>query len=346
MWAALSLAGGGAQVAGAQTVGAPPALAQTVIPPEPLEVVGVAPYALPEQGGGGVSGILAVRARSSAVVKLYDAASGKLRRELRLPPDAQVSVPPAISPDGRWLAVTLTPDLTSREGRISVIPTLEASSAYSVTLKSPGLSGSVALAFGPDSTRLAVGNTSGYAQLWAWRSGERLGTYRHTQGGAPQRLSFSPDGRFFTPFFNNQKAAQVVDASSGRVLATVPGVGSAEYTAGGDFLLAGRSLKLPSGETAPLPVYLLGGVKLLGYDSRRERALVQLPLVTQGDPSVTVELREIATGKPLARQVLDGAWLGSLTLLPDGQHAYALDAGGGLRLLDLYASPRAGLALR
>lgn len=55
--------------------------------------------------------------------------------------------------------------------------------------------------------------------------------------------------------------------------------------------------------------------------------LVRLPA---REPPATFELREVGSGRPLARSTED-----LLALLPDGRHALAWDHSGGLRLLDL-----------
>ncbi|GAA5514678.1 hypothetical protein Dcar01_03434 [Deinococcus carri] len=248
-----------------------------LIPPEPLELVGIAPDAAPGQPGAPVTGVLAVRAYGGSTVKLYDAATARQRREVLLPPEVVLTVPPALSPDGKWLAVALTPDPDTREGRVGILSTFPVfPPAFRVVLKSEGLRGSRNFAFSPDGTRLAVGNRDGYVQLWDWQAGQRLNTVKSTID--PDWLSFSPDGRFFTPHFRGQTATQLLDGHTGAPVNTLRGVGYGMFTPDGHFIASGgRYLSLPSGEKVTSPAYLKGGVTVQGYSRDGKRVLVQLP---------------------------------------------------------------------
>lgn len=330
------------------------------IPPEPLDLVGIAPDALPGEPGAPVVGVIAVRAAGGSVVRLYDAATARPRREVRLPPDADLFVPPALSPDGRWLAVALTPDPVTREGRVGILSTFPATR---VVLRSPGLRDVVNFVFSPDGTRLGVGNRNSYAQLWDWRAGRRLNTVKARNN--PSQLSFSPDGRFFTPQFRGQTSTQLLDGQTGELLNTLRGVGYGTFTPDGHYIASGgRYLKLPSGQPVPPPASLRGGVTVRGFSRDGTRVLVALPASAsiraalgpstadpgerQGEdgtqmlgsapapappPTIPVELREMPGGRVLARKAWEAGRV--LTLLPDGRHALTYERGGGLQLLDL-----------
>lgn len=293
---------------------------------ERLEVLGVAPDALTP--GPGQGGLLAVRGAGTGTVQLYDAVSGQLRRTVRLPPEVLVNVPPAISPDGRWLAVAIQTDAATGEGRIGLLSTTDP--VYRFFLKSAGLSGTTALAFSPDGTRLAAGNRNGYAQLWNLDTRERLSTVKGQ--GPPLSLEFSPDGKLFLPRFPGQKGSTLVSVSGGQPLAVlVDGAGTLAVPG----LLVGaggRALALPSGTPTPLPAYLAGGAVLAGFDRSRSRALVQLPV---GPEWLALELRDVLTGRALGQWVLPAAFATAPRLLPSGQHALIGDGAGGLRLLTL-----------
>lgn len=295
---------------------------------ERLEVLGVAPDAQAGAPGAPGGGLLAVRGAGSNAVQLYDAVSGQLRRTVRLPPEVLVNVPPAISPDGRWLAVAIQTDAATGEGRIGLLSTTDP--VYRFFLKSAGLSGTTALAFSPDGTRLAAGNRNGYAQLWNLDTRERLSTVKGQ--GPPLSLEFSPDGKLFLPRFPGQKGSTLVSVSGGQPLAVlVDGAGTLAVPG----LLVGaggRALALPSGTPTPLPAYLAGGAVLAGFDRSRSRALVQLPV---GPEWLALELRDVLTGRALGQWVLPAAFATAPRLLPSGQHALIGDGAGGLRLLTL-----------
>ena len=293
---------------------------------ERLEVLGVAPDA--PTPGPGQGGLLAVRGAGTGTVQLYDAASGQLRRTVRLPPEVLANVPPAISPDGRWLAVSIQTDAATGEGRIGLLSTTDP--VYRFFLKSAGLSGTTVLAFSPDGTRLAAGNRNGYAQLWNLDTRERLSTVKGK--GVPLDLAFSPDGKLFLPHFLGQKSATLISASTGQPLGALVD-GSGELAVPGLLVGAGgRALALPSGTPTPLPAYLAGGAVLAGFDRQRTRVLVQLPV---GPEWLVLELRDVLTGAPLGQWVLPAAFANAPRLLPSGQHALIGDGAGGLRLLTL-----------
>ena len=293
---------------------------------ERLEVLGVAPDA--PTPGPGQGGLLAVRGAGTGTVQLYDAASGQLRRTVRLPPEVLANVPPAISPDGRWLAVSIQTDAATGEGRIGLLSTTDP--VYRFFLKSAGLSGTAALAFSPDGTRLATSNRNGYAQLWNLDTRERLSTVKGP--GTPLALNFSPDGKLFLPLFPGQKGATLVSVGTGQPLGALVDGAGALAVPGLLVGAGGRALALPSGTPTPLPAYLAGGAVLAGFDRARARALVQLPA---GPEWLVLELRDVLTGRALGQWVLPAAFATAPRLLPSGEHALIGDGAGGLRLLTL-----------
>lgn len=291
----------------------------TPIATEPLEVLGVAETA----------GLFAVRAVGGSIVKLYDAGSGRLVREVRLQSEVLLSVPPAITPDGRWLAVALTPDPATREGRLGLFSTTDP--VYGFFLRSAGLRDSVSLAISPDGTRLAVGNRNNYVQLWNLSTRQRMNTLKAAT--EPRALTFSPDGRYFMPQFRGQKTTQLLLAAGGEPARSLPVTGGQFAVA--DLLVAGpgRALSLSTGAAVPLPAYLAGGATLHGFDRGARRALVTVPGTEQG--VVFLELRDVLSGASLARQAVPALFALSPRLMPGGNHALIGDGAGGLRLLTL-----------
>lgn len=296
---------------------------------EPQEVIGVAPDALPGRAGDPITGIVAVRAVGGTVVRLYDAGTGRMRREVRLPSEVLPNVTPAISPDGKWLAVALDNDKLTGDGLVGFFSTFQ-KPVYNFFLRSPGLRDSVGFAFSPDGTRLAVANKNSYVQLWNLGTRERLTTVKGSY--PPEGLFFSTDGSTFMPRFRGQKQTTLIETATGRTLTTLP-LPQADLMPGG-LLVApgGRTVQVPGGTPLPLPAYLAGGAVTAGFDRTAGRVLVTLPLPTQ--PNVTtLELREVMTGTVLARHVLPD--VESVRLMPDGEHALLRDGAGGLRLLTL-----------
>lgn len=324
----------------------PAAHAQTAaserrVPPDPLVVVGVAPAALPVTPGA-TSGLVAVRGRYSAHVRLLDAATGEGRRSVMLPPEALLDVPPALSHDGRWLAVALTPDPLTRAGRVGVLSTYQTSApapTFQKLLLAGGLTGTTSLAFSPDGTRLAAGNRNGYAQLWDWTAVRRVTTVTSQSGGEPTTLAFSPDSRLFAPLFRGQTKTRLFDSGTGALRTTLNGVGYGTFTPDSTGMLAsrGRLIRLSDGRELPAPAYLAGTSGVVGFSADGSRVLVRRAGVdVQGRE--WLELREVATGRTLGAitRVWDG-WPEALS--PDGTTLIGGDGEGGVRLLPL-APPR------
>lgn len=312
------------------------AAGETRVPPDPLVLVGVAPRALSAQPGGAASGLVAVRGRYGSRVRLLDAATGEARREVLLPPEVRLDVPPALSADGRWLAVALTPDPFTRAGRVGILNTAAAPTAgFQKLLVAGGLTGTLSLAFSPDGLRLAAGNRAGYAQLWEWATLRRVATVTSETGYEPARLEFSPDGRLFAPMFRAQTRTRLFDARNGELQTTLRGVGYGTFTPDGRGLLAsrGRLVLLEGGREAPAPPYLAGTSGVIGFSADGTRVLVRRAGVdVQGRE--WLELREVLTGRTLGAitRVWDG-WPEALS--PDGTTLIGGDGGGGIRLLPL-----------
>lgn len=309
---------------------------ETRVPPDPLVLVGVAPQLQPGQVGAGEGGVVAVRGRYSSQVRLLDAVTGESRRAVLLPPEVRLDVPPALSADGRWLAVALTPDPLTRAGRVGVLSTFQpAPSGFQKLLVAGGLSGTLNLAFSPDATRLAAGNRGGYVQLWDWTAARRVTTVTSQSGYEPSRLEFSPDSRLFAPMFRAQTKTRLFDALTGELRATLGGVGYGTFTPDSRGLLAsrGRLVRLTDGRELPPPAYLAGTGGVIGFSADGTRVLVRRSGVdAQGRE--WLELREVASGRTLGAltRVWDG-WPEALS--PDGTTLIGGDGEGGLRLLPL-----------
>ncbi|MDL2344809.1 WD40 repeat domain-containing protein, partial [Deinococcus sp. MIMF12] len=300
---------------------------------------------------GATSGLVAVRGRYSAHVRLLDAATGEGRRSVMLPPEALLDVPPALSHDGRWIAVALTPDPLTRAGRIGVLSTYQTSSQTSAPtsaapaptfqklLVAGGLTGTTTLAFSPDGTRLAAGNRNGYAQLWDWTAARRVTTVTSQSGGEPTALPFSPNSRLFAPLFRGQTKTRLFDSLTGALRTTLNGVGYGTFTPDSAGMLAsrGRLIRLADGRELSAPAYLAGISGVVGFSADGSRVLVRRAGVdVQGRE--WLELREVATGRALGAitRVWDG-WPEALS--PDGTTLIGGDGEGGVRLLPL-APPR------
>lgn len=312
------------------------AASETRVPPDPLVLVGVAPQALPGQPAGPTSGVVAVRGRYSSHIRLLDPVTGEARRAVVLPPEVLLDVSPALSADGKWLAVALTPDPFTKAGRVGILSTYPTTAGgFQKVLDGGGLTGTLSLAFSPDGTRLAAGNRSGYAQLWEWPTGRRVTTVQSETGYEPARLEFSPDSRLFAPMFRGQTRTRIFDARSGVLRTTLRGVGYGTFTPDGRGLLAsrGRLVLLEGGREAPVPPYLTGTSGVIGFSVDGSRVLVRRTGVdVQGRE--WLELREVASGRTLGAltRVWDG-WPEALS--PDGTTLIGGDGEGGIRLLPL-----------
>ncbi|WP_291425806.1 hypothetical protein [Deinococcus sp.] len=313
-----------------------PALAQmeTHIPPDPLMLVGVAQEAAPSNG------IAVLRGRYSAHVRVVDATTGEQRREFWLPPEVVQTVPPALSADGRRLAVMLTPDPATQTPRVGLVNAAVGSRPgaeppLAMVLMSPGLRGTINLALNGDGSRLAAGNKNGYVQLWDAQAATRLTTIQSETKLEPSALNFSPDGTLFAPIFRGQTKTRIFDAASGQPKLTLRGVGLGQFTADSQGFLATRArlISLRDGKEQPQPAYLKGTAGVIGYSTDGSRVLVRNAAAdTQGRE--WLELREVTTGRVLGTmsRITDGM---PEFLSPDGTSLIGGDGEGGVRIVPL-----------
>lgn len=313
----LSLAG---FVSGQSTVSSTPAQTQVaaapqvVIPREKMELIGVATV----NKDGKKTSLMAVRSTGGSVIRFYDL-NGKLERSLSLPPEVMLSVRPALSPDGQWLAVALDPDQSNREARVGVLST--SAPVYNVIFKDSGLQGTTTFAFNGSNTRLIIGNRNSYVQTWDIQNSKRLNT---VMGKGPvQTIRFSPDGELFVPYFAQGKDTVMVSANTGVVKGTLPGAfpGSARPLMGGMvFLGPGKVRSIVDGQLMPLPAFLIEGATPVSFDDNGQTVIVQLPR------SLTFERREVMTGEASGGFTLKTP--GAVQLSPDGRQALVQNASG------------------
>ena len=307
---------------------------ETHIPPDPLVIIGVAQEASP---GGGIA---VVHGRYSSHVRVVDASTGEQRREFWLPPEVVQTVPPALSADGRRLAVLLTPDPATQTPRVGIVNSAVGSRPgfeppLAMVLMSPGLRGTISLALSPDGSRLAAGNKNGYVQLWDAQAAARLTTIQSDTKLEPSALNFSPDGTLFAPIFRGQTKTRVFDALSAQPRLTLRGVGLGRFAADSKGFLGthGRLISLRDGKEQPQPPYLRGSAGVIGYSNDGARALVRNE-TADAQGREWLELRDVATGRVLGTmsRISDGL---PEFLSPDGTSLIGGDSEGGVRIVPL-----------
>ena len=288
-------------------------------------------------------GLVAVRGQYSLHVRLLDASTGELRRELWLPSETDLRVPPALSGDGRWLAAALTPDPQTREGRVAILSTVQGGATRGPlplapggwTVRSGGLDGTQSLALSRDGMRLAAGNRNGYAQLWDWQAGKRIATIQSENRSEPAALLFSPDSRLFAPMFRGQVRTRIFDARTGDLRTTLSGVGVGTFSPDSLGFLGsrGRLVSLATGREVTPPAYLSGSAGTLGFSMDGRRVLVR-GLATDGLGRDWLELRDAASGRTVGTltRIADGY---PEFLSPDGTSLLGGDGQGGVRILPI-----------
>lgn len=307
---------------------------ETRIPPDPLMVMGVG------QDLQTSAGVAALRGRYSTHMRMVDAATGEQKFDIFLPPEIQYNVPPALSGDGKWLAVALTPDPASGTPRVGILNVAvsnkpDQDKSISMILMSPGLKGTTLLALNRDGTRLAAGNKNGYVQLWDALAATRLTTIQSDTKLEPNALNFSPDGNLFAPMFRGQTQTRIFDSKTGELKTTLRGVGVGQFSPDGRGFLAsrGRLVSLADGKEQQQPLYLKGAGGIIGYSTDGTRILVRRA-TTDAQGREWLELRETLLGRTLGAitRISDG-WPEYLS--PDGTALIGGDGQGGVRILPI-----------
>ncbi len=307
---------------------------ETRIPPDPLVIIGVG------QDAPGSAGVVALRGRYSTHVRIVDATTGEQKREIWLPPEIQHSINPALSGDGKWLAVMLTPDPATGTPRVGLLNTTTSNKPdqdkpFAMILMSPGLKGTALLALSRDGTRLAAGNKNGYVQLWDAQGATRLTTIQSDTKLEPTALNFSPDGTLFAPLFRGQVKTRIFDSKTGQLKVTLGGVGVGQFSPDGRGFLAsrGRLVSLADGKEQPSPLYLKGSSGVIGYSADGTRILVRRAS-SDAQGRDWLELRETLLGRTLGAitRISDGL---PEFLSPDGTSLIGGDGQGGVRILPI-----------
>lgn len=309
---------------------------ETRILPDPLVVIGVA------QETPGSNGLIVLHGRYSPHLRIVDAATGELKRELWLPAETLHNVPPAISRDGKWLAVLLTPDPANGWTRVGLVNltssgTPDQPTGPTRTLASPGLKGTALLALNADGSRLAAGNRNNYVQLWDTQESKRLTTIQSDTKQPPTALNFTPDGSLFAPMFRGQTKTRLFDGRSGEPKNTLAGVGIGQFAPDSKSFIAsrGRLIDLASGKERPAEAaaYLKTIGNIIGFSMDGARMLTKRPS-TDAQGREWLELREVATGRTLGAvtRISDGY---PEFLSPDGTSLIGGDGQGGVRILPI-----------
>lgn len=309
---------------------------ETRIPPDPLVVLGVA------QETPGSSGLMVVRGRYSTHLRIVDAGTGELRRELWLPADVIHSVPPALSSDGRWLALMLMPDPESGWARVGIVNLTSSGkpdqpTGTTKTFMSPGLRGTTMLALNRDGTRLAAGNKNGYVQLWDVPDARRLATIQSETKLEPTALNFTPDGTLFAPMFRGQVRTRLFDSQTAELKNTLLGVGVGQFGPDSKTFIASRGRLIDLSTAAEQPsetaTYLKGQGGIIGFSMDGTRVLLRRA-GTDAQGREWLELREVSNGRTLGAvtRISDG-WPEFLS--PDGTSLIGGDGQGGVRILPI-----------
>jgi WD40 repeat protein len=262
-------------------------------------------------------------------VRLWDVASGKLRRSLPGHDNGVFGV--TFSPDGGTLAVR---DLF-REVRLWDVATGK-------RLRPVPASANV-VAFSPDGKRLATGSGPG-VELWDLAGRRKVGSFPLEK--AARSLAFSPDGKTLAGADGSDGPVRLWEVASGKELGVQPG-----HRQGAVGALSPDGQRLLTGS-------LDGTLRLWDVDSGRQLALLaqlphpvyQLAFSPDGGTVVAAEklkagpaaaaeawglaFWDVRTGKAVRRL---GGFAGrphSATFSPDGGHLAAAD-GSGVRVWDL-----------
>jgi urea transport system substrate-binding protein len=268
------------------------------------------------------------------IVRLWDAATGSLRRELtgHAHPDVFNVYTLAFSPDGKVLASG------DREGTIHLWEST--TGQHLRTLRATGGT-LLQVAFSPDSTVLAAARDTGAVQLWDARTGDLLSSL--TGGKATiYCVAFSPDGQLLATA-GRERIIRVWDLTKSTLHGELQGhTGDARcllfHPDGCTLASAGHDKVIRLWD---VPSLSSKGV-LQGHDStvlagawRADGAM----LITAGEIDGTVRLWNAASDPPRCEvlKVMPPAvpWLHALALSPEGRHLAVTHPNGSVYILRL-----------
>lgn len=291
------------------------------IPPDPLLLLGTA-----QENG---TTLLSVRGKYSSHIRFVDVQTGELKHQVWLPPETVLTIRPALSGDGKKMALLLSPD-TKGNARVVVLDSHHPVLDEAVILVG-GLDKTAFLSLNHDGTRLAAGNKNGYVQLWDTEKGQRLVTIPTDTGREP--LSVQWGGEMMATFFRGQTKTRLFSTKTGQSLMTLSGVGTGLLSADGLSFWAtrGRWFSVKDGKEQATQAVLKGTSGVLGQSNDGKLILVRRSgLDAQGRE--WLDLREVATGHVLGSvtRIPDG---NPELLTPDGSALVGGDGLGGIRVL-------------
>jgi WD40 repeat protein len=143
---------------------------------------------------------------------LWDAATGKEQRTIKLPKPSRDLCAIAITPDGKTLA------FSQDDGTVRF---LDVESAAEVLQDKLTRRAAQALAFSPDGSTLAVagGRDESAFFLWEWDSGKKPRRIKIQERGV-RTFAFSPDGMKLVTGSEDKEVVRLWEAESGRLLHT------------------------------------------------------------------------------------------------------------------------------
>jgi urea transport system substrate-binding protein len=268
------------------------------------------------------------------IVRLWDAATGKLRQELagHAHPDVFNVYTLAFSPDGKVLASG------DREGTIHLWA--PSTGQHLRTLRAPGGT-LLQVAFSPDSTVLAAARDTGAVQLWDARTGDLLSTL--TGGKATiYCVAFSPDGQLLATA-GRERIIRLWDVTKGTLHGELPG-----HTSDARCLMFhpdGRILA-SAGHDKVIRLWDVVGLSAKGVLHGHASTVLAgawradgTMLITAGELDGTVRLWDAATDPPRC-EVLNVMppnvpWLHALALSPEGRHVAVTHPNGSVYILRL-----------
>lgn len=213
------------------------------------------------------------------------------------------------SPDGRWLAVTVSGNMRA----VKLIDTTTWEEVKQKDMKAPQ---SVNVAWDPAGERIAMAGTHGGVKIWNLKSG-KLGTLSHPDGFAVVGVDWSPDGQYLVAS-SRQHGVTIWDPKRERIVDELVGgeaqIFSAIWSPTGRYLISASSkafrlwdLQVPSAEYS------------IAFDSFLKRAIMRWQsdgsLMVSGDKYSTLfspsalsspySNREAPISKPIWQWSLD-----------------------------------------